>query len=173
MNMVVLFSGHRIDDPDRTLPRFPASHAKALAQEVAAAMPKNTHVGVCSAANGGDILFLEACSTRNIPCHVIIPFLPEEFLRRSVATSAPGNWEARFNKLWSATPETLRHILTPNPNVNPYAACNDALIDQAAELGNVQVIVLWDGKGGDSLGGTADLVQKARYRGWPVKVITP
>ena len=173
MSRVALFTGHRIDAPDRPKPRFPAPHAPHAAQAIAAAIPDDAQIGLSSAANGGDILFLEACAARAIPCHIILPFPPEEFLRRSVATEAPGGWEARFHHLWSNTPSDRRHILTVPESADPYAACNDALLALAEKLGAPEVIALWDGQTGDGPGGTADLVTKARARGWPVTVIEP
>ena len=173
MSRVALFTGHRIDAPERPKPRFPASHAAHAAQAIAAAIPDDAQIGLSSAANGGDILFLEACAARAIPCHIILPFPPEEFLRRSVATDAPGDWEARFRRLWSNTPSDRRNILTVPEGANPYAACNDALLVLADALGAPEVIALWDGQTGDGPGGTADLVAMARARGWPVTVITP
>lgn len=173
MKKVMLSSGHRIDTLDRSIPRFPASRVANAAQAIAKALPKDARIGISSGANGGDILFLEACAARAIPCHIILPFPLEEFLHRSVATDAPGDWEARFHRLWSATSADHRHILTVSEGVNPYAACNDALLTLAAELGTPQVIALWDSNTGDGPGGTSDLIAKARARGWPVTVITP
>jgi hypothetical protein len=173
MSRVSLFTGHRIDAPDRAKSRFPNTRAPSAARAIAAAIPDHARTGLCSAANGGDILFLEACATRAIPCHIVLPFAPEEFLRRSVATDAPGDWEARFRRLWSDTPADHHHILTVPEGANPYAACNNALLSLAADLGEPKVIALWDGQTGDGPGGTADLVAKARAKGWPVAVITP
>ena len=173
MTRVVLFTGHRIDAPDRTKPRFSATRAQLATRAIAAVIPDGMQFGLSSAANGGDILFLEACAIRAIPCHIILPVPPEEFLRRSVATDAPGDWGARFSRLWSSTPADHRHILTVPEGANPYATCNDALLSLAAELGEPEVIALWDGQTGDGLGGTADLVAKARAKGWSVTVIAP
>jgi len=173
MRSTVLFTSHRIDAPGRPTLRFPAARAPNAAQAIANALPQDAGIGISSAANGGDILFLEACAARAIPCHIILPFPPEDFLRRSVATDAPGEWEARFQRLWSATPTDNRHILTVPEGANPYAACNDTLLAHAAKLGSPHVIALWDGNTGGGPGGTSDLVAKARARDWPVTVIAP
>ena len=173
MTDVALFSGHRLDEPDRPGPRFPADHAPSATRAIASALPRDTRFGVSSASNGGDILFLEACAARAIPHHIVLPFPPDAFLRRSVATDTPGDWVARFRLLWSSAPEPNRHVLTLPEGANPYAACNTAMVALAASLGAPGVIALWDGQGGDGPGGTADLVAKARARGWPVTVIAP
>lgn len=169
----ILFSGHRLDEPDRTTPRFPASRISDSSHAIAATLPANAGVGISSAANGGDILFLEACAARAIPCHIILPFPPEKFVQTSVATDAPGDWVARFRFLWGATPDTRRRVLMLTDDTSPYAACNNALIEMAGRLGRPRVIALWDGKESDRPGGTDDLVAKTRARGWPVTVITP
>lgn len=173
MSKVILFTGHRIDASGRPKPRFPTARAQHAARAIAAVIPDDAQFGLSSAANGGDILFLEACAARAIPCHIILPFPAEEFLSRSVATDAPGDWEARFYHLWSDTPADHRHILKAAEGTNPYAACNDALLAVADKLGAPEVIALWGGETGDCPGGTADLVTKARARGWPVTVIAP
>lgn len=173
MTRAALFSGHRIDAPDRPVPRFPATRGTKAAHAISAALPKGEFTGVSSASNGGDILFLEACAASAMPCHIVLPFPPGEFLRRSVATEAPGDWEARFRRLWDTTPDARRHVLTPREGANPYAACNDALLSLAAAQGDPVVIALWDGQEGDGPGGTADLVAQARARNWPVTVIRP
>lgn len=173
MSNLAPFTGHRVDAPDRPAPRFPASRVAAAALAMTEALPPGTRLGVSSAANGGDILFLEACTARAIPCHIVLPFPAEDFVRRSVATDSPGDWEARFHSLWSATPETRRHVLSLPEGTDPFAACNDALLTMAARLGSPAVIALWDGREADGPSGTADLVAKARTRGWPVTVIAP
>lgn len=173
VSLVLLFTGHRIDTIDRPAPRFPIARAPFVARLIASALPKDVQVGISSAANGGDILFLEACAARAIPCHIILPFTPEEFIRRSVATDASGDWEKRFHRAWSATPEERRYILSIPAGVDPYVACNDALLALASALGEPQLVALWDGKVSDGPGGTADLVAKARSEGWPVKLIDP
>ena len=173
MTRSVLFSGHRVDAPDRPAPRLPPERIAEAARAISTALPKDAFTGLSSASNGGDILFLEACAARDAPFHIVLPFPPEEFLRRSVVTDAPGDWEARFRRLWEATPDARCHILPPHEGADPYAACNDALLALAATYGEPMVISLWDGRKGDGPGGTADLVAQARARAWPVTVIRP
>ena len=173
MTRSVLFSGHRVDAPDRPVPRFPPERIAKATRAISAALPKGAFTGLSSASNGGDILFLEACTARAAPFHIVIPFPPEEFLHRSVATEAPGDWEARFRRLWEATPDARRHVLPPREGANPYAACNDTLLTLAATHGEPMVIALWDGQRGDGPGGTADLVAQAHARTWPVTVLRP
>lgn len=83
MRKVILFTGHCIDAPDQPKPLFPANRAQRATQDIAAAIPDDTQIGISSAANGGDILFFEACTTRSIPCHIILPLPPKRFLATS------------------------------------------------------------------------------------------
>ena len=53
------------------------------------------------------------------------------------------------------------------------SAIADTILTLAPTLGNPTVVALWDGEVTDGSGGTADMVAKARQRGWPVKLIDP
>jgi hypothetical protein len=48
-----------------------------------------------------------------------------------------------------------------------YGACNARLLEWARNCGNVHLIALWDGKGGDGPGGTADLVARVQATNTP------
>ena len=172
MTLVTAFTGHRVDAPERRDPRFPA----ALAPAVQAAMAKvvSGQCAVSSAANGGDLLFLELCQRRGIDAHIVLPMPPAEFVARSVRTDAPGDWEARFAMVWQATPADRRHILSLDADQNPFAACNRAVLDLAMELGDRrQLVALWDGETGDGSGGTADMIALARQRKCDVTISDP
>lgn len=171
---LVLFSGHRVDAPDRPAPRFPAAIAPAAGRAIAAALPAPPATGIASGANGGDILFLEACAQAGIPCHIVLPFPPDQFIRHSVATPAPGAWEGRFKHLWHATPAANRHVLSLAQGTEPFAACNAAMLMLARELGDrLMLIALWDGQDGDGPGGTGSMVTQARAIGADVVIIDP
>jgi hypothetical protein len=48
-----------------------------------------------------------------------------------------------------------------------YGACNTRLLELARNNGNVHLVALWDGKGGDGPGGTADLVARVQATDTP------
>ena len=66
--LVFLFSGHMVDAPDRAEPRFPAEKEGIAARAIAAALDQlgagPGDLALAQAANGGDLLFLEACKAR-------------------------------------------------------------------------------------------------------------
>src|SRR5262249_41788527 len=83
--VVIAFSGHMVDAPNRPRPRFPAEIEPQVASAIAAA------------AGGADILFLEAVLARGGQVNVVIPGPVERYREESV--SAEGSWRARFDRI--------------------------------------------------------------------------
>src|SRR5437016_2342482 len=85
---VVLFSGHMIDAPDRSKPRFPPELeprvANAIGEKLAELDVGNEDVGISGAACGADILFAEAGAGRGLVLRVYLPFEENTFLEKSV-----------------------------------------------------------------------------------------
>ena len=68
----ILFTGHRIDEPGRVLPRFPADKAPLVRAAIRAALERERAlgrplVGLAGAASGGDIMFHEVCDRARHP----------------------------------------------------------------------------------------------------------
>jgi hypothetical protein len=65
IDRVLLFTGHRIDSPNRAKPRFPAEKESVAREAIRTAVAQEKDltsgaiVGIAGGANGGDILFLE------------------------------------------------------------------------------------------------------------------
>jgi hypothetical protein len=180
MDTSLLFTGHMIDQPDRAEPRFPPALETAarrrIEQAIAPYAPGGSHAapsvrGFASGARGGDILFHEECRARGIETAIVIPFEPDAFVASSVAFKDgavdTADWPARFWALWNATPPERRYVLGLSPDDDAYATCNTRLLHLARGHGRVHLIAMWDGKGGDGPGGTADLVAKARTEDVP------
>jgi hypothetical protein len=159
-----------IDLPGRREPRFPASLEFAARGRIGAAIERflsefrdrSFVLGFASGARGGDILFHEECRTRQINTIVVLPFEPDQFVGTSVEGVSEGDWPRRFWDLWNVTPVDHRRVLGLTQEDDPYATCNLALLEMAQRHGDVHLIALWDGKGGDGRGGTADLVSRLR-----------
>lgn len=177
MPIALVFTGHMIDLPDREAPRFPASTEDGARAAIAAELDKfkqrDIAGGFASAARGGDILFHEECRRRGIPTVVVLPFQPDRFIETSVAGAEGGDWPRRFRTLWSETPEAARLVLDLPVSDEAYAQCNRRLLDLARARGSIHLIALWDGKGGDGPGGTADMVAQARKTGDKPRIIAP
>lgn len=176
MPVSLLFTGHMTDLPGRAEPRFPDHLADAARARIAAAIRRSAPdpggrsgaaLGFASAARGGDILFHEECRRAGIATMIVLPFAPDEFVMRSVEGIPGADWPRRFWDLWNATPADRRHALELPATDEAYAICNARLLEMARQHGRVHMIALWDGKGGDGPGGTADLVAKARTEDEP------
>ena len=96
---VVLFSGHMIDAPDRTAPRFPPSREPIAASAIAAKLEEigagRGDLGICGGACGGDLLFAEACLEKGMQLEIYIPLDEPQLLAKSV-NFAGGNWQNRY-----------------------------------------------------------------------------
>lgn len=95
---VAAFTGHMLDAPGRSPARFPAALETAVARELAARVEaSNIGFAYCSAACGGDLLFIEALLARGAEVHVILPFERADFVATSVAFAGDG-WVERFER---------------------------------------------------------------------------
>ncbi len=101
---VIVFTGHMIDVPGRSPARFPAAIAPIVSARLDARLDQlNANFGYCSAACGGDLLFIEAMLARGGEVHIVLPFKREDFITASVAF-AGNEWVKRFDQaLLSAT----------------------------------------------------------------------
>jgi hypothetical protein len=188
-DQVLLFSGHRIDEPGREPPRFPPALEADAARRIAAVLEDlkvgEKTIAFCQAAAGGDLLFLEAALKRGVTCHVLLPFDEPTFLERSVLPSLNGEgWRDRYYALKDChgrrekgssrrkprlqlreMPEALGP--TPELNVNPFERCNlwELYSALACGIAKLRLITLWDGSsGGDGPGGTAHLLRQVKRR---------
>lgn len=165
----LVFTGHMIDLPGRSPPRFPPELVDAARIEIERRIARHTEGrskssvnGFASLARGGDILYHEICRNFGIDTVIVLPFSPDLFLKTSVEGAKGGNWAQRFRKLWDETPPARRYDLGLPQSDEPYAICNEHILELARQEGGVQLIALWDGGGGDGPGGTADLVARAK-----------
>jgi hypothetical protein len=182
---VLVFAGHRVDTADRQVPRFPrtpeaeAEAKRMIAEAIAAeqeAAGAGAVEGIAGAASGGDIVFHETCQGAGIPTTVMLA-LPRDAFAAASVNDGGGDWTERFwrlcggdVKILSATPN-LPGWLRAQSDYSIWQRNNRWILHSALSRtdSDVTLIVLWDGKGGDGPGGTADIVALARKRG--VKVV--
>jgi tetratricopeptide (TPR) repeat protein len=173
--LAILFSGHRIDTPDRAEPRFPPALEAVALERIEKALAEldagEQDIAFCQAASGGDLLFLEACQRRKVRCQVLLPFEEAIFLQKSVLSSCDGeHWRERYFALKERLqfpPRILPEELGPGPpERSPYERCNTWLLYSALACGlsRVRFLCLWDGQHGDGPGGTAHLHQEVERR---------
>ncbi len=176
---VILFTGHRIDAPNRATPRFPASREKQAREMIFAAVSREKEkaerpvVGVSGGACGGDILFQEICEELNIPRQMYLVLPKNDYIKASVADGGP-EWVERFNRLCEkvkpkilSDADRLPRWLRAKPNYNIWQRSNLWMLHNALYLSedHLTLIALWDGASGDGPGGTEDMVARARDRG--------
>lgn len=170
---VFLFSGHRVDEPGRAVPRFPADKVGVAAKRIAEALDQlgagPEDMALTQGACGGDLLFSRACQDRGVRVHWLQAFDEAEFIQASVVGGGESWRQAYLDArarlaapIRSATAELGR---LPDGS-DPYERCNLWLLNTALAFGpeKVRFICLWNGGGGDGPGGTAHMVDQVKRR---------
>ncbi len=179
---MLLFSGHRIDEPGRPVPRFtpsiqPAAKRK-LAEELDRLQAGPVDLGLSQAAAGGDLLFLECCHALGVRCRVLLPFAQAQFIDQSILASIDGEqwldrWTAAKAKLHEPPREMPTELGPTPPGCNPYERCNRWLLHTALAYGpeKLRLLCLWNGLRGDGPGGVHHMVDETRRHGGVVRWI--
>ena len=170
---VFLFSGHMIDAPGRSEPRFPADKEEIAARAIAAKLDElgadENDLALCGGACGGDLIFAEQCLKRGLRLHVRLSFAEPEFLEKSV-NFAGDAWRRRFKEVKehrNCKLIIMPEELGPAPRkANPYERSNLWQLYSALVWGadKVNFIALWDRKSGDGPGGTRHMYETVRQR---------
>ena len=180
---VFLFSGHMLDTAERDTSRFPIQKEAIAGEKILAILEKlgadSEDLALTQGACGGDILFTEACQKLGVHVQWLQPFKEPEFIERSVIKCGE-SWRDRYytckkkltNPIRSA-PMELGKLPKDVADGYPYERCNSWLLYTALSYGidKVHFISLWDGKGGDGPGGTADMYEQIRTRTGNVTII--
>jgi hypothetical protein len=176
---VLLFTGHRVDAPDRKTPRFPAAkekHARAVIFEAVRnekAKAKGPIFGIAGGACGGDLLFHEICEALEIPSQMYLVLPKNEYIKASVADGGP-DWVERFNRLYDklkpkilSDSDRLPRWLRAKKDYNIWQRSNLWMLHNALCISqdHLTLIALWNGATGDGAGGTEDMVNRAKDRG--------
>ena len=94
---VAVFTGHMIDHPHRSHPRFPPELQILVKEAIKGRLQKlNVGFGYSSAACGGDILFAEALIEINGETNIYLPFSRSDFIDVSVSFAGQ-EWVERFD----------------------------------------------------------------------------
>jgi tetratricopeptide repeat protein len=186
---LILFSGHRIDKPGRTPPRFPkeaeGEARRMIAEAVAAEREKagGEVAGIAGGASGGDILFHEVCAEQGIKTQLFIIGSRDTYVKESVQDGGP-QWVERFNRLHDTLPSRvlgnsqgtldLPRWLKPAKNYSIWERSNRWMLNNALAYGakKVTLLALWNKEiPPDGAGGTQDMVTTAQERGAKVVVL--
>ena len=172
-----IFSGHRVDDPDRDTPRFPAASVPAVADAIRSWIRETSPVSVwASAAPGADILFCEAAIEAGVDLYLVLPFELEEF-RRYVNSTAEPEWASRLERVIAGASE----ITELSRGKYDDAVQGPALYDFANQVifgaaradarflrAEVKSLAVWDGNPQVATGGTSDCIRLWRESGQPI-----
>lgn len=177
---VAVFSGHMIDLPSRSKPRFSPSMETQVYQAIKQKLQDfEIKIGYASGACGGDILFLEAILELGGEIHLVLPYPQEQFIQDSVDIIPDGNWKLRFlNLVQQATEITIASTYSSSEKVSLYQYAN-RLLHGLATMRSQQLdtelipVALWDGNSGDGFGGTATMIKTWQERNYPVEIIHP
>jgi tetratricopeptide (TPR) repeat protein len=177
---VICATGHVIDSPERSHPRFPATREASVRLRIQRLLRQwGVGLGYSGAAGGADIIFAETVHALGGETNLILPVDRETFCRWSVAGSG-GDYVQRYrqvltNAAFVSESFFSRHDLEGGGlwDFGNRMILGNAL-RRASELEtSLKVLAVWDGKSGDGRGGTADMVALARHRGLTVHVIDP
>jgi tetratricopeptide (TPR) repeat protein len=173
--VVAVFTGHVLDAADRAAPRFPAQAEGEVAARLREwVKASGARIGYSSAANGADILFLEALHDAGAETNIVLPHPIEAFLRISVASDASSPWIERCRRALAAA----RKITVLSEHVGSelgyqFTGCVMAGLARlrSAEVNGVtRGLAVWDGRPG-GVGGTALIVLDWLRAGLPVERI--
>ncbi|MFC7736517.1 tetratricopeptide repeat-containing protein [Roseomonas sp. GCM10028921] len=175
---VVIFAGHRPDEPGRANPRFPAEKEGAARARIRAELERlRAGAGaarlrvLASAAPGADILCHEACCELGIERSVCLPMPAENFAHLAFPLDG---WRARFWRLLdSVAPLQLSDraglpLWLQGTASDVWERGNRWVLEMARSAGarRLTMLVLWDGKAErNSPGGTGHMVDLARDAG--------
>jgi hypothetical protein len=173
---LVIFAGHRIDEPGRSAPRFPAEREGRVRELIAAALKEAKkgfdHLTVlASAAPGSDIICHEVCQKLGIESTICLP-MPRDVVAAKIF-GAPDRWRGRYLDLLKFHDVTRQSVLElsnrdglprwlEGSGIDPWERGNRWVLEMARASGaeKTTLIVLWDGNlTGDGQGGTGHMVK--------------
>jgi len=165
----ILFTGHMIDPPGTSTPRFPDTSREVARQAIRAALMQEIArtegevVAIASGASGGDLLFHEVCEELKIEHRVYLPLPPDTFRNESVSP-AGRFWEDLYDELLRrnrsvpclAQGTGLPVWLSVRSGYTSWQRANLWLIHETLALNakNFTLLSLWDGVKTEGLGGT-------------------
>jgi class 3 adenylate cyclase len=175
---VAVFAGHLIDRPDRAAPRF-QPHWEAAVRDAIHDRLRRYRIGFgyASAANGGDILFLEDVIVSGAEAHVVLPYNRDQFLEDSVGYLPGTSWADRYrailDRATQVTTASEQRMLAGSMSYEfGFLLLDGMAAIRADELETDLVcIALWDGRPGDGPGGTAESVEHWRAMNRQIDII--
>ncbi len=177
---VMVFTGHMIDAPGTTPPRFPDSMRDRARQAILEKVQQEVNrtagpvVAIASGASGGDLLFHEVCDKLGIAHRLLLPLPPDRFRNESVSPAGPF-WEDQFDELLKNNPDptfltesgNLPAWLSVKKDYSAWRRANLWILQEALAIGakNITLLALWDGVKTEGMGGTYHMSMIAQSHG--------
>ena len=173
---VLLYTGHMIDSPQRSEPRFPPQMEEAVRADVRARLAQLRPLAAYgSAACGADILCLECMRELGGELHIVLPFPAEDFRGTSVELRPDGQWGERFTRLLEDAKEVLVISQRPPPSGESIYEYSNLIMTGLAKLKaqmldtSLHGIAVWDGKPAEGEGGTGSIADLWQRSGIPLE----
>lgn len=182
----VFVTGHMIDKPERTNPRFPSESMLDIRGALWSNLNEvNDKDGIrrliCSGTAGVDLLAVEWILPNNIEGDLYLPYDLESFVEHAVAYGDLKEYWAKIFSRAERSPKVRLHTPSLSDGSFPTRKRVEELSEQSGDAyqhyvdlnvhmvnrlkPNDLVIAYWDGKGGDAPGGTEHAVRLAAQRG--------
>ena len=162
---VLVFTGHMIDAPERSEPRFPQHMAEEVRRRIREKIERlRPAAAYGSAACGSDILCLEVVRELGGELHIVLPFPADQFRSESVEFCGQGDWGERFQRLLDDASEVMVISEKPPPSgVSTFEYANLVMTGLARLRSqvldtNLQALAIWDGSIAGDVGGTSSVV---------------
>ena len=159
-----MVSGHMVDAPNRSRPRFPPHQVPRVSAAIHSAFDA-WKIGsgmtlITGAARGADLIAAEQALERSARVLVVLALPQEEFERRSVALPNT-DWVERFRAVLD---RSEIEVLDGPHDDSAFGRANARMIQIARGLDErPYALVVWNGQEGDGPGGTRDFVQRLGY----------
>ena len=190
----VMITGHMPDREGRKEPRFPDSSLseaeKALREQLDAIHSQNPiHTVMCSGTAGADLLAVEWALDHGTKAELFLPYIEADFVASAVGYGAnAGRWRDAFRRaresglvrvniptLESGERPAQVAVQAEGQKVgSPYqhfVDINFHMLDILGAADRKTVVALWDGKGGDTVGGTEHAIKEAVSRGANYRIV--
>ncbi len=177
---VLVFTGHMIDAPGRSEPRFPPHRAEEVRRRIRQIVERlRPAAAYGSAACGADILCLEVVRELGGELHIVLPFPAEQFRSSSVEFCGQGDWGERFQRLLDDASEVMVISEKPPPcSASTFEYANLVMTGLARLRSQVldsklHGIAIWDGSVAGDVGGTSAVVDMWRRYGVVTERVDP
>jgi hypothetical protein len=169
--MVIALVGRRIDAEDNAEARFPLAMVPVVRERLQSLFRKSgVTTMVSSAANGADLIALEAAGSLGIRRIVILAANRDQF-RASSVSDRPGNWDALYDQILDDV-ETKGdlHVIGIQLDQDAFAKVNTRILDEAGQIARdisepLQAVVVWNGRSRGNGDLTEEFAVEARRRG--------